>query len=58
MCIMCMYIYICTEISINTVKPLYPTTSTDRSLPYIDRFISIPNDHRYIYFNSLNRPPL
>ena len=29
---------------VSTVKPSYPTTSTDRPLLYIDRFISVPND--------------
>ena len=40
---------------IGTVKPIQPTTSTDRPLPYIYRFISVPNDCSYIYSNSLNR---
>ena len=39
------------------IKPLYLTTSTHRPLPYIDRFISVQNDHLYIYSNPLIRPP-
>ena len=40
--------------SIYKVKPLQANTSTDRSLPYIDRFISVSNDGPYIFSNSLN----
>ena len=49
--------YMCIHINVYTVKPLYPTTSTDRPLPYVDRFISVLE---YLYrrsFNSLNRRP-
>ena len=34
-----------------TVKPL-TNPSTNRQLPYIDRFISVPNDHPYRFSNS------
>ena len=30
-----------------TVDPLYPTTSTDQSLPYIDHFIGVPSGRSY-----------
>ena len=39
------------------VKPLQPTTSSDRPLANIERFIWVSNDHPWRYFNSLNRPP-
>ena len=48
------YIYI--YIYMHTVKRLKPTISTDRPLPYIDCFISVPKDHPYQYSNSANRP--
>ena len=41
----CVYIYI--YVKIYAVEPLYPTSSTYRPLPYIDRFIWFPNIRPY-----------
>ena len=52
----CIYVHICMNMCVCTVKHLKPTTSTDRPLLYIDRFIWVPNIAN-TYSNTPNRPP-
>ena len=61
-CTVCVHTYL-TYVCAHTVKPLYPTTPTDRPLSYIDRFISVSKNRSPMQIfqlpkstTSLNRP--